>query len=158
MENFDEIKASIIKKFDEMLTTSLETFESTGKFSSSEIGKDIGKIINDKFKDMRKSHTSAKKKKSSDIKSDSDSKEKESKKDDGEVKEKKPRKSKKDDGEVKEKKPRKPSIWNIYMKKKMAEYKIENEKNGVTKNPKEMLADIALLWKDDKATFKVEDE
>ena len=37
-------------------------------------------------------------------------------------------------------------------------YKIENEKHGITKNPKEMLADIALLWKDDKATFKVEDE
>jgi hypothetical protein len=160
MENVDEIKATILKKFEEMLSQSLESFESTGKFSSAAIGKDIGKFINDKFKDMRKSTTAAKKKKSSDSEneSDSDSKEKKSKKEDGEVKEKKTRKSKKEDGEVKEKKTRKPSTWNIYMKKKMAEYKIENEKHGITKNPKEMLADIALLWKDDKATFKIEDE
>jgi hypothetical protein len=165
MENIDEIKESIVKKFDEMLSENLELFETTGKFSSSEIGKNIGKFINEQFKDMRKSHTAAKKKKSSDCENDSDSdadsKEKKSKKVDGEVKEKKTvRKTKKDnvEGEVKEKKTRKPSTWNIYMKKKMAEYKIENEKNGISKNPKEMLADIALLWKEDKATFKVEDE
>jgi hypothetical protein len=163
MENIDEIKATIITKFEEMLSQNLESFESTGKFSSAAIGKDIGKFINDKLKDMRKSTTAAKKKKSNDSEneSDSDSKEKKLKKVENDVKEKKTvRKTKKDDveGEIKEKKTRKPSAWNIYMKKKMAEYKIENEKNGISKNPKEMLADIALLWKDDKASFKVEDE
>ena len=162
MENIDEIKLNIIKKFDEMLSENLESFETTGKFSSSEIGKNIGKFINEQFKDMRKSHTAAKKKKSSDgeNENDSDSNEKKLQKVDGEVKEKKTvRKTKKDaiEGEIKDKKTRKPSTWNIYMKKKMAEYKIENEKNGISKNPKEMLADIALLWKEDKATFKVED-
>lgn len=141
MEDIEVIKNSIIKKFSEMLSENLDNYESTGKFSSSEIGKEIGKFINDKLKDIRKSHSSAKKKK---INQSSDDEKIQSKKD--------------SISEVKEKKKRKPSAWNIYMKKKVAELKIENEKNGISKNPKEMLADIALLWKEDKLTFKVEEE
>ena len=44
------------------------------------------------------------------------------------------------------------------MKKKMAELKAENEEHGVVKSSKELLSDVALLWKEDKATFKLEEE
>jgi len=54
MENIDEIKVSIIKKFEEMLNDSILSLQDDGKFSSTEIGKEIGKFINLKMKDIRK--------------------------------------------------------------------------------------------------------
>jgi|694.fasta_scaffold01147_6 hypothetical protein len=144
MENIADIKASILKKFDELLTSSLTSLESGGKFSSSEIGKNIGKIINEELKDVRKGNSGTKKKKVVDkkVEEENTAKPKE--------------KSKKSDDEKKS--TRKPSLWNIYMKKKMAELKAENEEHGVVKSSKELLSDVALLWKEDKATFKLEEE
>jgi len=127
----EDIKAIILKKFDEMLTTSLESLESGGKFSSSEIGKDIGKFINEELKEIRKKSNSGTRKKK--VEEDTTSK---------------------DD----EKKPkRKPSLWNIYMKKKIIELKAEYEEKGIIKNSKELLSEVAILWKEDKATFKVDE-
>lgn len=138
MENIDEIKVSIMKKFEEMLEAGLVSLQDGGKFSSSEIGKEIGKFINQEIKEIRKPRGGGAGKKS-------------------EEKVKAPRKKqKKDDDEEKpEKKKRAPSAWNIYMKMKMAELKAENEENGIKKSPKEMMADIAVLWKSEKANFKV---
>ena len=138
MENIDEIKVSILKKFEEMLDAGLVSLQDGGKFSSSEIGKEIGKFINQEVKDIRKPRGGGAGKKT-------------------EEKVKAPRKKqKKDDDEEKpEKKKRAPSSWNIYMKIKMAELKAENEENGIKKSPKEMMADIAVLWKSEKANFKV---
>ncbi len=137
MENIDEIKVSIMKKFEEMLNAGLVSLQDGGKFSSSEIGKEIGKFINQEVKDIRKPRGGAGKKTEEKVKA--------------------PRKKqKKDDGEEKtEKKKRAPSAWNIYMKMKMAELKAENEENGIKKSPKEMMADIAVLWKSEKTNFKV---
>jgi hypothetical protein len=150
MENIDEIKSSILKKFEEMLDAGLVSLQDGGKFSSSEIGKEIGKFINQELKDVRKPRGGGGKKKKSDDESDEKSDEK------SEKKPRAPRKKKSDDGEEKpEKKKRAPSAWNIYMKIKMAELKAENLENGIEKKPKELMAEIALLWKDDKATFKV---
>jgi len=139
MENIDEIKVSILKKFEEMLNAGLVSLQDGGKFSSSEIGKEIGKFINQEVKDIRKSRGGGAGKKT-------------------EEKVKAPRKKQKkddDDEEKPEKKKRAPSAWNIYMKIKMAELKAENEENGIKKSPKEMMADIAVLWKSEKANFKV---
>ena len=138
MENIDEIKVSIMKKFEEMLDAGLVSLQDGGKFSSSEIGKEIGKFINQEVKEIRKPRGGGGGKKT-------------------EEKVKAPRKKqKKDDGEEKpEKKKRAPSAWNIYMKIKMAELKAENEDNGIKKSPKEMMADIAVLWKSEKANFKI---
>ena len=139
MENIDEIKVSILKKFEEMLNAGLVSLQDGGKFSSSEIGKEIGKFINQEVKDIRKSRGGGAGKKT-------------------EEKVKAPRKKQKkddDDEEKPEKKKRAPSAWNIYMKIKMAELKTENEENGIKKSPKEMMADIAVLWKSEKANFKV---
>lgn len=145
MENIDEIKSSILKKFEEMLDAGLVSLQDGGKFSSSEIGKEIGKFINQELKDVRKPRGGGKKK------SDDETDEK------PEKKPRAPRKKKSDDGtdEKPEKKKRPPSAWNIYMKIKMAELKAENQENGIEKKPKEMMADIALLWKSEKANFKV---
>ena len=137
MENIDEFKVSIMKKFEEMLDAGLVSLQDSGKFSSSEIGKEIGKFINQELKKVRKSHSNGVEAKKSDVKA--------------------PRKKqKKDDEEEKaEKKKRAPSAWNIYMKIKMAQLKAENEENGIKKSPKEMMADIAVLWKDEKTDFKI---
>ncbi len=137
MENIDEIKVSILKKFEEMLNAGLVSLQDGGKFSSSEIGKEIGKFINQEVKDIRKSRGGGAGKKT-------------------EEKVKAPRKKqKKDDEEKPEKKKRAPSSWNIYMKIKMAQLKAENEENGIKKSPKEMMADIAVLWKSEKGNFKI---
>jgi len=142
MENIADIKASILKKFDELLTTSLTSLESGGKFSSSEIGKNIGKIINEELKDVRKGNSGTRKKKvEEETNKTADTKSKKSVKTDDE-----------------KKSTRKPSLWNIYMKKKMAELKIENEEKGITKSSKELLSEVALLWKEDKATFKIDED
>jgi hypothetical protein len=155
MENIDEIKVSIMKKFEEMLEAGLVSLQDGGKFSSSEIGKEIGKFINQEIKDIRKGmlqdirkpRGGGRKKKSDDESEKSDEK--------PEKKPRAPRKKKTDGEEKPEKKKRAPSAWNIYYKIKSAELKAENEENGIKKSPKEMMADIALLWKEDKATFKV---
>jgi len=147
MENIDEIKVSIIKKFEEMLNDSIVSLQDGGKFSSSEIGKEIGKFINQELKEVRKPRGGGRKKKSDDESEKSDEK--------SEKKPRAPRKKKTDGEEKPEKKKRAPSAWNIYYKMKSAELKAENEENGIKKSPKEMMADIALLWKEDKATFKV---
>jgi hypothetical protein len=143
MENIDEIKSSILKKFEEMIEAGLVSLQEGGKFSSSEIGKEIGKFINQELKDIRKPRGGGKKK--SDNESDETT----------EKKPRAPRKKKTEGEENPEKKKRAPSAWNIYYKLKAAELKAENEENGIKKSPKEMMADIALLWKEDKATFKV---
>ena len=148
MENIDEIKVSIMKKFEEMLEAGLVSLQDGGKFSSSEIGKEIGKFINQEIKDIRKPRGGGgRKKKSDDEEENTDEK--------AEKKPRAPRKKKTDGEEKPEKKKRAPSAWNIYYKMKSAELKAENEENGIKKSPKEMMADIALLWKEDKATFKV---
>ena len=148
MENIDEIKVSIMKKFEEMLNAGLGSLEQGGKFSSSEIGKEIGKFINQELKDVRKPRGGGRKKKSDDEEENSDEK--------PEKKPRAPRKKKTEDGvEKPEKKKRAPSAWNIYYKMKSAELKAENEENGIKKSPKEMMADIALLWKSEKGNFKV---
>jgi hypothetical protein len=137
MENIDEIKVSIMRKFEEMLDAGLVSLQDGGKFSSSEIGKEIGKFINQEVKDIRKPRGGGEKKTEEKVKA--------------------PRKKQKknDDEEKPEKKKRAPSTWNIFMKIKMAELKVENEESGIKKSPKEMMADIALLWKSEKANFKV---
>jgi hypothetical protein len=153
MENIDEIKVSIMKKFEEMLDAGLVSLQDGGKFSSSEIGKEIGKFINQEIKEIRKPRGGGGGRKK---KSDDEGEKQEEKSD--EKPEKKPRapRKKKTDGEEKpEKKKRAPSAWNIYYKMKSAELKAENEENGIKKSPKEMMADIAVLWKSEKANFKV---
>lgn len=142
MADIEQVKATIMKKFEEMLNKGIDSIQNGEKFSSSEIGKEIGKFMNQKLKDLRKPTHCGGKKKSDD---------------EGEKKHKTPRKALtiRTKAVDEEKKKRAPSAWNIYYKLKSAQLKIENEKNGITKTPKEMMAEIALLWKDDKATFKV---
>jgi len=148
MENIDEIKIAIMKKFEEMLDAGLSSFQDGGKFSSSEIGKDIGKFINQELKDVRKPRGGGRKK------ADQDSQGEEK----PEKKKRAPRKKKEEGAEKPEKKKRAPSAWNIYYKLKSAELKAENAENGVVMKPKEMMAAIALLWKDEKETFKIPSE
>lgn len=153
MEKTAEIKASILAKFDELLSAALTSLEAGEKFSSAEIGKEIGKFITQEVKDIRKPRGGGSKK------TDGEEKPKEKKSDDEgekEEKPKKPRKSKKnsDEDEEKPEKPkRKPSNWNLYMKAKMAELKAKNEEDGTSKKPKEMLVEIAEMWKDEKSTW-----
>lgn len=145
MENIDEIKVAIMKKFEEMLNTNLGSLQDGGKFSSSEIGKDIGKFINQELKDVRKPRGGGRKK------ADQDSQEEGVEK--PEKKERAPRKKKEEGAEKPEKKKRAPSTWNIYYKLKSAELKAKNAENGIKMAPKEMMAAIALIWKDEKETF-----
>ena len=141
MENIDEIKVSIMKKFEEMLDAGLVSLQDGGKFSSSEIGKEIGKFINQEIKEIRKPRGGG---------GGGGGKKTEEK-----VKAPRKKQKKDDDEEKPEKKKRAPSAWNIYMKIKMAELKVENEENGIKKSPKEMMADIAVLWKSEKVNFKI---
>jgi len=142
MENIDEIKVAIMKKFEEMLDAGLGLIQDGGKFSSSEIGKEIGKFINQELKDIRKPRGGGRKK--------ADQEEGDEK---PQKKERAPRKKKEEGDEKPEKKKRAPSTWNIYYKLKSAELKAENAENGIKMAPKEMMAAIALLWKDEKETF-----
>jgi hypothetical protein len=61
-------------------------------------------------------------------------------------KEKKTKKEKKGNGEEKPK--RAPTAYNLFMQKKMAEFKEE----GSTLSGKEKMAEIAKMWKEDKGT------
>jgi hypothetical protein len=61
-------------------------------------------------------------------------------------KEKNTKKEKKGNGEEKPK--RAPTAYNLFMQKKMAEFKEE----GSTLSGKEKMAEIAKMWKEDKGT------
>ena len=63
-----------------------------------------------------------------------------------EKKTKKEKKEKKGNGEEKPK--RAPTAYNLFMQKKMAEFKEE----GSTLSGKEKMAEIAKMWKEDKGT------
>jgi hypothetical protein len=164
MENIDEIKVSIMRKFEEMLDAGLVSIQEGGKFSSSEIGKEIGKFINQEVKEIRKLINQEVKeirkprggscsgcggrKKQHELLIKINEKIK------GEEKVKAPRKKqKKDDSEEKPEKKRVPSVWNIYCKIKSYALKLEYEEIGIEKSPEEIMADIALLWEEDKADF-----
>jgi hypothetical protein len=148
MENIDEIKVSIMRKFEEMLDAGLVSIQEGGKFSSSEIGKEIGKFINQEVKEIRKPRGGGGRRKQHELLIKINEKIK------GEEKVKAPRKKqKKDDSEEKPEKKRVPSVWNIYCKIKSYALKLEYEEIGIEKSPEEIMADIALLWEEEKPDF-----
>ena len=55
MSSINDIKISIIKKVEELLTLNLNNFKETNKLSTTTIGKDIGKIINEEMITLKKS-------------------------------------------------------------------------------------------------------
>jgi len=128
MANIEEIKQSIIQQVDKLLSENLELLSKGGKFSSSKIGVEIGKIINQELNDIR----SKKKLNDTFITNEKTL-------------------ISQEDNSIKKK--RQPSTWNIYMSRKMAEIKAENLQYGISKTSKEIIADISLLWKEEKEDF-----
>jgi hypothetical protein len=55
MSSINDIKITIIKKVEELLTLNLNNFKETNKLSTTTIGKDIGKIINEEMITLKKS-------------------------------------------------------------------------------------------------------
>ena len=55
MSSINDIKITIIKKVEELLTLNLNNFKKTNKLSTTTIGKDIGKIINEEMITLKKS-------------------------------------------------------------------------------------------------------
>jgi len=51
----NDIKTILIMKFDELLSIKLNIFMETNKISGCDIGKEIGRIINNEIKDIRNS-------------------------------------------------------------------------------------------------------
>jgi len=154
MANYDDVKATIMAEFEKMLDEGLTSLISNGPFSSSAIGRDIGKFINQEVSELRSS-VGGKKTRSSVAKkqSDDDAEEKKHAKA-APTKTKKSSAKKATDDEVKEKPKRAPSAWNLYVKAKYAELKAADAEAGEKTNSKEMLSRIAAFWKIEQDDFK----